>query len=119
MNDAIVRIGYLGEMVEMPSPESLSIEQNEICRTERTASGRMVKDVVAVKKAISLSYPALEIEQFSKIKFFYESGKLVKFEYVESGTPCEIEAYITNLPREIVVYDTDYVSDVKITLEEV
>lgn len=119
MTDAKINIGYWGEMAEMPSPESLEVDQQEISRMERTASGRMVKDVVATKKVIDIKYVALEAEHYSHYLRLYEAGKAVKVEYTESGAPQSLDMYITSMPRNIVTYNTDYVRDVQITLEEV
>lgn len=116
--EARISIG-VGELVEMPAPENFDIEQREICRMERTASGRLVKDVIAVKKEIRLKYVALEKSDFLHIRRLYEDGQLVKVEYREAGVLHSIEAYVANLPRKVTTYDTNFVRDVEVLLEEV
>lgn len=119
IRDAVLNINSGAEVVTMPPPEVFDLIPREICRMERTASGRMVKDIVAIKREIKLKYDALTKEDFLALRAIYERGTSAEVAYREASTTSKATMYITSLPRRIVTYDTDFVRDVDVTFEEV
>jgi hypothetical protein len=113
-----MKIGYIGQEVEIPDPEGFAITPIEISKSERTASGRMVKDIIAVKRKFSLRYDALDPADVNIFVSFYEIGRTVNFIYEDSGRTVSAIVYITDLPRELFVHDFRYSENINITLEE-
>lgn len=103
----------------IPTPRgNIGIESIQISRTERTISGRMVKDIIANKKVFTLTYQGLTPEQALIFINAYESGRPVQFDYVDVHGPQRKIVYITSLPREIYTPRPQYTQNVTITLEE-
>jgi len=114
-----MKIGYAGLEQDIPRPKQVSVVDTEIAKADRTASGRLVKDIIAVKKKIQLKYDGLTAASFNLFRTYYEAGKPVNFIYDEAGQTKTIQCYITEMPRQLFVHNTNYVSDITITLEEV
>jgi len=114
-----MKIGYAGLEQDIPRPKQMSVVDTEIAKAERTASGRLVKDIIAIKRKIQLKYDGLSAASFNLFRTYYEAGKPVNFIYDEAGLAKTIECYITEMPRRVFVYNPAYVSDVTVALEEV
>lgn len=66
--------------VELPTmSRSFSESEIEITREDRTASGRLVIDVIAVKKAFTIQYDIITDEMLSVINEVYRLGSLLNF----------------------------------------
>lgn len=103
----------------IPAPrENIAIEYIEISRTERTVTGRMVKDIIAVKRRFTLTYQGLTSEQALIFLNIYRSGRPVTFEYIDIQGLQTARVYIMSLPREIFTPRPHYTQNVTITMEE-
>jgi hypothetical protein len=51
----------------------LTIADNEISKSERTASGRLVKDIIATPRKITLTYEAIDGDELAKFIALYET----------------------------------------------
>lgn len=105
---------------EIPTPENdIQIEEIEISRAERTASGRLVKDIIAVKKTYTLQYAGLLPSHALTFINAYRIGEPVTFEYEDVTGTHSVEVYIQSLPRSIYNPKPEYTKNIIITLEEV
>ena len=103
----------------IPTPkQNVAIDYIEISKSERTASGRLVKDIIALKKQFSISYRGLKPSDAQIFIDAYELGEPVEFEYQDLGQTKTVNVYIMGLPREIYSPKPDYTANVTITLEE-
>jgi len=114
-----MKLGYLGQEVTLQDPDGFKIEPFEIAKIDRTASGKKVKDVIAVKHRYTLFYKALEPEDVRILVNFYLSGDSLSFLYSDSGEEKQAVVDITSIPRELFIYDWQYSENINITLEEV
>ena len=105
---------------EIPTPENdIQIEEIEIAREERTASGRLVKDIIATKLRFTLQYKGLLPNDALIFINAYRNGEPVTFEYEDVTGTHSVEVYIQSLPRSIYNPKPEYTKDITITLEEV
>ena len=105
---------------KIPIPETdVQIDEIEISRAERTASGRLVKDIIAVKKTYTLQYAGLLPSHALTFINAYHNGNPVIFQYEDVTGTHSVEVYIQSLPRSIYNPKPEYTKDITITLEEV
>ena len=105
---------------EIPTPErDIQIDEIEISRAERTASGRLVKDIIAVKKTYTLQYAGLLPTDALTFINAYRTGEPVTFEYEDVEGSHSKKVYIHSLPRSIYAPKPQYTKDITVTLEEV
>lgn len=103
----------------IPTPrQNIAIEYIEISRSERTVSGLMVKDIIAIKKQYTLSYTGLKPEEAQIFIDAYISGGPVEFEYVDVQGEQSVTVYVMSLPREIYSYRPNYTANITVALEE-
>jgi len=105
---------------EIPTPrQNMGIDYIEISKSERTMTGRLVKDIVAIKRIFSITYQGLTPEQALIFIDIYNSGREVIFEFEDVRGIETATVYIASLPREIFIHKPQYTKNVTITLEEV
>jgi hypothetical protein len=114
-----MRLGLIGSEVEIQEPDGFSIDPFEIAREARTASGLLVKDIIAVKNRYTLSYEGFNPEDTIHIKDLLMSGQKLNFIYDDSGVEEQAYVYIKSFPRELFVHDYNYSKNITITLEEI
>jgi hypothetical protein len=114
-----MRIGPYGQEQEILAPVSMAVQPVEIARQDRTASGRKVKDIIAVKNNYQLTYKGLSAASMKIFVNIYKQGEEVSFIYDDSEGEKQVMVYITSLPREIFKRRPDLSQNVSITLEEV
>lgn len=103
----------------IPTPfQNVAIDYIEISKSERTASGRLVKDIVTIKKQFSISYRGLKPSDAQIFIDAYELGEPVEFEYEDFEGTHNTTVYVVSLPREIYSPKPNYTANVTITLEE-
>jgi hypothetical protein len=103
----------------IPTPrQNISIEYIEISRSERTVTGRLVKEKITTKKRFSIPYHGLKPEQALIFINVFEAGKPVLFEYEDIRGAQTATVYVMSLPREIYSYKPNYTANITITLEE-
>lgn len=105
---------------KIPTPETdIQIDEIEISRAERTVSGRLVKDIIAVKKTYTLQYAGLLPSHALIFINAYRTGEPVTFEYEDVEGSHSKQVYIHPLPRSIYAPKPQYTKDITVTLEEV
>lgn len=85
----------------IPTPHQFVISNSPIEKITRLASGKLVKDVVAIKKTFSLSYNDITGTDLNTILGIIGTGDFVTLEYpTETGTGT---ATVTagEIPREL------------------
>lgn len=102
----------------IPDPENdMQIEEEEIGREERTASGRLVKDITTVKLTFALNYNGLlPADAMTFINAYRNSP--VEFEYEDFEGIHTKQVYVAPLPRSVYTPKPQYTKDIAITLEE-
>lgn len=103
----------------IPEPENIKVNPVEYGASARTASGKRVKDIIAVKNSYTLTYKGLKPVTVSVFKNAYLLGDAVSFEYDDSDGIKTVEVNITSLPYSILKYNPTLNQSVTITLEEV
>jgi hypothetical protein len=106
-----------GQVIPTPK-QNISINYIEIVRSERTATGRLVKDVIALKRQFSIPYAGLKPTEAQIFVDAYETGEPVLFEYTDVQGVQTAIVYVMSLPREIYSYKPNYTQNITITLEE-
>jgi len=105
---------------EIPTPErDIQIDEIEIAREERMASGKLVKEIIATKLRFTLQYKGLLPNDALIFINAYRNGEPVTFEYEDVTGTHSVEVYIQSLPRSIYNPKPEYTKDITITLEEV
>jgi len=105
---------------EIPTPErDIQIDEIEIAREERMASGKLVKEIIATKLRFTLQYKGLLPNDALIFINAYRTGEPVTFEYEDVTGTHSVEVYIQSLPRSIYNPKPEYTKDITITLEEV
>jgi len=105
--------------VQAPLAENFKVEPVEHCKTARTASGRLVKDIIAVKNKFSLTYRGLKYNDY---KVFYDAfilGNPVGFSYEDNGLEKTATVFIMSMPRGIYQDVSTVSHSITITMEEV
>lgn len=114
-----MKIGPYDLEQEIPTPASMAVQPVEIARQDRTASGRKVKDIIAIKNNYQLTYKGLSAVTMKIFADIYERGEAASFIYSDSESEKQVMVYVTSLSRDIYKKRTDLSQNVSITLEEV
>jgi hypothetical protein len=104
--------------IEIPRPKKFEINPTEISVSERTASGRKVKDIVAIKRYFNLSYTGLSAQSMKTFLDVYRAGKAVPFTYDAAEGSETVSVYLESLPHEVFLFRPQYSQNITITLEE-
>lgn len=104
---------------EIPHPEEMNIDPVEYGVSRRTASGRLVKDVISVKNNYSLRYKGLKSTTATIFKNAYKAVNAVPFEYEDSDGIKIVYVNIKSLPYSIFKYNPKLNQNITITMEEV
>lgn len=92
-------LGLPGSEQAIPTPETFAIEPQQITREGRTASGRLVKDVIAVKQRFVLSYAGLTSEQAEVFRTEFDRNQFLSFKYPDRGETQTATVWFGVLPR--------------------
>jgi len=92
----------LGDTV-IATPHDFKIIEQEIVREGRLASGKLVKDVVAVKKKFSCKYNVLTGAKLEEIMTEYDKHEFLPFEYDDRGTTKTTLVSFSEVPRSLLV----------------
>ncbi|MBU9711058.1 hypothetical protein [Evansella tamaricis] len=100
---------------------TLGEEDIEISREDRTASGRLVRDIIAIKKRFSLSYGVLEGEDLEQLSRLYNlQVPLNLIIERESGSNDSYEVVFRPFARSNFLRTGEwYWRGISVTLEEV
>lgn len=102
----------------IPKPHSFDMDYEEIAKKERVASGKLVKDMVAIKRLYNLTYRGLKPNDMKAFINIFKTGKAVEFEYEDAEGTVIVNVSITSLPRSIYLCKPEYSLNVIITFEE-
>ena len=111
-------LGLSNNEQALPTPLSFKIEDQKIARGKRTASAKLVKDIIAVKKKFSLNYTGMTSAQAEIFKTEYDRNQFLSFKYPDRGETRTATVWFEELPREIRYQLLSHWTNVTITLEE-
>lgn len=96
-----IYLGQLGQEIKLTSYGRKLTEKNiEITREERTASGRLVIEVIKVKKAFTINYEIIEGPDLEMILGLYDLRKeLSLIIYNQNGTPKSYTVWLRPFDR--------------------
>ena len=115
-----MKIGTAGLEQEIPTPQApLVITPFEIKRNIRTASGKLKKNVIAIKHKYQLSYKGLSPATLKIFADIYKAGQAVNFIYDDSDGEKTVVVYIIPPSRDVPKYHPELSQNVSIELEEV
>jgi hypothetical protein len=103
----------------IPTPrQNIAIEYVELSRSERTVTGRLVKEKIGIKKRFSIPYAGLKPDDAAFFANIYETGKPVEFEYESFKGIKTVSVYVVGFSGEIYSYKPQYTGNVTVLLEE-
>jgi len=106
-------------IVQAPIKSNFTINPVEYATKARTASGKMVKDIIAIKRDFALNYNGLNYADYYTFLNIFTVGESVPFEYEDNNVNVTTEVYITAMPRGIYQELSNISFGISITLEEV
>ena len=112
------KLGIEGYENVIPAPVGFKVEPRQITREGRTVSGKLVKDIIAVKKNFVLIYNPLTADQVQTLLTEYERQVFLSFIYPDRGQDRQATVWFSNLPREKLLTPVEYWGNFSIVLEE-
>lgn len=112
------KLGPAGFENTIPTPSAFAITPREIAREGRTASGRLVKDVIAVKRTFTLTYSALTSAEVAILLTEYDRQQFLSFIYPDRGADRTATVWFAEFPRERLLHQSEYWGNFDIVLEE-
>ena len=104
----------------IPTPKiPMKINLMRIERSERTASGKLVTDIIADKYEYELTYSGLTVASMLIFKNVFIAGVPVTFTYSDSAGAQSKTVRMSSLPWSIHKLNPLLSQDVKIRLEEI
>ena len=100
-------------------PTELEINHEKISKKQRTASGRLVEEIVAIKRIFSLRYRGLKRSDLQIFLELQSSVEPITFEFTDSGETDTAQVYIASIPRVISPYADVVNTNIEVVLEEV
>jgi hypothetical protein len=94
------KLGLAGVEQTIYKPTSFLITPVPVERKARVASGKLVKDIIAVKKEFILSYNALPPEQISILITEYDRHAVLNFIYPDVDGDETTAVWFESFPRE-------------------
>lgn len=114
-----MKLGYIGNEVDLPRPQSVNVDYVELSKKVIMASGKTVKEIKRIKKILTITYDGLTTNVINLLLTLFESGKPVNYIYNDAGQAKSLEVYITSIPRDLYIPKPQYSKNIVITLEEV
>lgn len=105
--------------IEVPKPKIFDVDYQKISITGRTASGRFVEDIIAIKRHFRLGYKGIRYSDLAIFKSIYNSGLPAIFSYIDGEEEKTAYISIRSMPGGIYTEMPTISRDVVITLEEV
>ena len=100
------------------APSTFSVEHKRIMKETRLASGKMVADVVAVKRVFTLVYPVLYPNEVSSFVDLYHKNEFVEFTFYLDGKWLSATVWVRTLPLAMLRRSPELWDKSTITLEE-
>ena len=105
--------------IEIVKPSRFTVDEQRIVKGDRTASGRKVEDVTAIKRIFNLGYRGIYYKDLLTFLNIYRNFVPVIFNYLDGGIEQSVFVRITSMPRGIYTEVENVSYDVAIELEEV
>jgi hypothetical protein len=106
--------------VAIPEPTAFSISDVKLARTERTASGRSVSDVIAFKLKLDLSFDTLTDIEMAVFSEAYHVVGSFPFTFPYLGVSKTIDVVVgSDFNHEMLYADPELWKNIKVSLEEV
>jgi hypothetical protein len=108
------------EVLLSPFGRTLSIGDIELSRTDRTASGRKVKDIITTKKKITISYSMIDGPELTILRDLYNLHSTLRI-IIENGGINQVYTVMMepiNEDRILCIGDTLW-GNVQVVMEEV
>jgi hypothetical protein len=82
----------------------LSIEKNQQVREERTASGKLVRDIISTKSKITLTYSEMDGDDLDEFDRFYNiQSELILWIFYDDGLYTEYTVLMNPIDRERIL----------------
>ena len=114
----IYKLGLIGSPTQIYTPTDFRISMNEIVREQRTASGKLVKDVIATKRVFSLTYNALKPEQVNVLLTEKNRNQFLEFEYPDGGEQKKAIVWFGEIDRTRLLKGIEIWKNFSFILEE-
>lgn len=111
------KLGTAGFEKDILKPDDFDIESFEIARADRTASGKLVKEIIAKKRIFKLAYKGLPASDVTVLREEYDKGAPLSFVYEDEGQTKNAVVWFTKFSRKRLKTKDEYWS-VEIELEE-
>ena len=108
---------YLGGVI-IPYPNEFYIMTFNIERSDRTASGRLVKDIVTVKRQFTLRYRNLSGSEMALFSSLKAKNEFLVLKWYENDEQKSAVVWLNELPGSMVTIVPEEWEDVTIELEE-
>jgi len=105
--------------IEIPEPNRMYFEPFRVERSDRVASGLMVKDIIAIKRRFILEYEELDADEIGTFVTLFESGAFMTFTYKDRGQWRTATVDMCELPREMYLSDPELWIGITVELEQV
>lgn len=115
-------LGQMGNELELPNmSRTFSEEEFEICTEGRTASGRLVIDVRAIKKRFVIEYSTVTNDVLEILRAIYALGNILSFKVERyDGSIDTYKVRIRPFSRKRIAMALEWLWEgIKIELEEV
>ena len=100
------------------SPSTFSLDHKRIKKETRLTSGKMVVDVVAIKRVFTVMYPVLYPEEVAFFTSLYEENDFVDFTFFADGDWHTATVWFRSFPLAMLRRSPELWDKVTITLEE-
>jgi len=114
-------LGNTGYETKLPSPSSFDVGEKQITREGRVASGKLVMDIIAVKKVFTIGYKHLTGPELETILAEFRKNTFLNFKYTDyDASEKAYTVKFTGVPRALLFDVNDWLwKDVSLQLEEV
>lgn len=104
---------------EVPVADEMRVVPIDLTRSSRTASGKLVMDVVpGIKRQFELYYRDLTLAEKQVFETLRDNLEFVTFSYIENGELAEATVFVRPFQYQAEFQDPETWRDFPITLEE-
>lgn len=112
---------YLNNVL-LPDPDDFEIKETEISKDKRMASGKMLKEVIAIKKTFIIEYDSIKPVDLEKLKTLRAVGDFMEFRYFDNEVEKTATVWFNPFDKKMKLTDSEfqgkYWGDIKLELEE-
>lgn len=97
------------------------VDDNIIYKEQRTISGKLLRDIIAIKKQFTVKYSLLENSVINYLLYLQQLNAVLSFIVDINGSVTKYYVVMDSFSRtrELITETTTYWSDVTLTLKEV